>query len=131
VTTSRNARVDARLTLAASQRLRRKSEFDLVHARGARFGDAYFAVIARANDLPQPRLGLAVSVKTAGNAVERNRIRRLVRETFRLHQHELPRVDLVVNARPKARGADAAALRSSLDSLWKKVSERCASSSRA
>ncbi|HKZ73582.1 MAG TPA: ribonuclease P protein component [Steroidobacteraceae bacterium] len=126
MTTSRNARVDARLTFAARQRLRRKSEFDSVHARGIRIADGYFAVIACANDLPQPRLGLAVSVKTAGNAVERNRIRRVIRETFRLHQHELPMLDIVVNARARARGAAAAELRASLDALWKKVAERCA-----
>jgi len=97
-----------------------------VHARGIRIADGYFAVIACANDLPQPRLGLAVSVKTAGNAVERNRIRRVIRETFRLHQHELPMLDIVVNARARARGAAAAELRASLDALWKKVAERCA-----
>ncbi len=129
--TSRNARVDARLTFTAQQRLRRKSDFAAVHARGKRIADGYFAMIARANELPRPRLGLAVSVKTAGSSVERNRIRRLVREAFRLRQHDLPMLDIVVSARARARGASAAQLRASLDALWNQVREQCASSSRS
>jgi ribonuclease P protein component len=129
--TSRNARVDARLTFTAQQKLRRKSEFDAVHASGVRVADAYFAVIARTNGLRKPRLGLAVSVKTAGSAVERNRIRRVVRETFRLRQRELPLADFVVNARAHARGASATQLRSSLDHLWTQIAARCEPSSRS
>jgi ribonuclease P protein component len=56
--------------------------------------------------------------------VERNRIRRIVRESFRLHQHTLPAVDLVVSARPKARGAAGAELHASLAALWTKLIEQ-------
>lgn len=128
---SRNARVDARLAFTAQQRLRRKSDFDSVYAHGTRIADGYFAVIACANDLVRPRLGLAVSVKTAGNAVERNRIRRVIREAFRVHQHELPTLDIVVSARSRARGAASGELRASLETLWNKVRERCAASPRS
>jgi len=88
-----------RLTLPAQRRLRRKSDFEAAYARGRRFGNGFFAVTARPNDIGGPRLGLAVSVKNAGNSVERNRLRRTIRESFRLHQHELPPVDVVVSAR--------------------------------
>jgi ribonuclease P protein component len=126
---NRNARVQARLAFSMQQRLRRKADFDAVHARGVRVADEYFAVIARANALGHARLGLAVSVKTAGGGVSRNRIRRLVREAFRLHQHVLPAADIVVSARQRARGATRRELRASVEGLWKKISERCASSS--
>jgi len=118
-----------RLTLPAQRRLRRKSDFEAAYARGRRFGNGFFAVTAKPNDIGGPRLGLAVSVKNAGNSVERNRLRRTIRESFRLHQHDLPAVDIVVSARGQAREATGADLRASLLSLWKKVTEQCATPS--
>jgi ribonuclease P protein component len=117
-----------RLTLPARLRLRRKGDFDAAYARGRRLGDGFFAVTVTRNDTGAPRLGLAVAVKVAGGAVARNRLRRIIRESFRLHQRELPAVDLVVSARPPARAAGASALRASLAVLWKKVGEQCATS---
>jgi ribonuclease P protein component len=111
--------------------LRRKSDFDAAYARGRRFGNGFFGVIAFWNDKGGPRLGLAVAVRTAGGGVERNRLRRLIRESFRLHQHELPPVDLVVSARARAKDAAPPELRSSLEELWKKVSDQCGTSPRS
>jgi ribonuclease P protein component len=85
-------------------------------------------VIARPNALGHARLGLAVGVRAAGNAVRRNRVKRIIRETFRAHQQELPPVDLVVNAKPGAGQANAAVLRASLVALWARVRQRCARS---
>jgi ribonuclease P protein component len=118
-----------RLTHPAQRRLRRKSDFEAAYARGRRFGNGFFAVTAMPNDIGGPRLGLAVSVKNAGSSVERNRIRRTIRESFRLHQHELPPVDLVVSARARARDAAGIELRASLLALWQKVTEQCAAPS--
>jgi len=117
-----------RLTLPARLRLRHKRDFDAAYARGRRIGDGFFAVTAMRNEVGAPRLGLAVAVKVAGGAVARNRLRRIVRESFRLHQRELPAADLVVSARPQARTASAQVLRASLAALWKKVGEPCATS---
>ncbi|HEX4387774.1 MAG TPA: ribonuclease P protein component [Steroidobacteraceae bacterium] len=116
-----------RLTLPARLRLRRKRDFDAAYARGRRLGDGFFAVTASSNATGAPRLGLSVAVRVAGGAVERNRIRRIIRESFRLHQEQFPALDLVVSARPKARAAAAPVLRASLAALWKKVGE-CATS---
>lgn len=74
------------------------------------------------------RLGLAVATKAAGNSVERNRIRRIIRETFRLRQRELPRMDVVVSARAAVRGARNDVLRASLNTLWDRLIQQCASS---
>jgi ribonuclease P protein component len=115
-----------RLTLPAQRRLRRKSDFEAAYARGRRLGNGFFAVTANANCVGGPRLGLAVAARLAGGSVERNRIRRIIRESFRLHQHEIPAVDLVVSARARARDASGAELRASLAALWKKVTEQCA-----
>jgi ribonuclease P protein component len=116
-----------RLTLPAQRRLRRKPDFEAVYARGRRMGNGFFGVTARLNDEGRPRLGLAVASKMAGGSVERNRIRRVVRESFRLHQHELPAVDIVVSARARARGAGNRELRANIEELWRKVREQCGS----
>jgi ribonuclease P protein component len=112
----------------ANLRLRSKLQFDAVYAGGRRIDDRYFAIRAKANGLAHPRVGLAVAVRTAGNAVKRNRLRRLVRESFRLAQHDLPAMDLVVAAKIPASQAPATDLRASLATLWKRVATSCASS---
>ena len=110
-----------KLTLPARKRLRRKSDFDATYAKGRRFGNGFFGVTAAPNEVGVPRVGLAVAVRIAGGGVQRNRIRRIIRESFRLHQHELPAVDLIVSVRDRARGASGAELRESLSALWKSV----------
>jgi ribonuclease P protein component len=118
----------ARLTLPARLRLRRKVDFGAAYARGRRMGDGFFAVTVTTNQSGVPRLGMAVAVRAAGSAVARNRIRRIIRESFRLHQHQMPAVDLVVSARAAAAAASGKALHASLASLWQKVGEQCATS---
>src|SRR5450432_3431112 len=108
-----------RLTLPARLRLRRKKDFDAAYARGRRLGDGFFGMTASLNAEGVPRLGLAVAVRVAGGAVDRNR--RVIKESFRLHQEQIPPVDLVVSARPRARAAPGKQLHESLAELWKKV----------
>ena len=92
-------------------------------------GDGVFSMTVRPNEAGTARLGLAIAARVVGNAVARNRVRRLIRESFRHAQHRLPAADIIVGARNGARDAPAERLRDSLDSLWSKVAARCASSS--
>ncbi|MDQ1242877.1 MAG: ribonuclease protein component [Pseudomonadota bacterium] len=78
-------------------------------------------MIARPNGLGRARLGLAVGVRAAGNAVNRNRVKRVVREAFRHIHQELPAVDLVVNARPAAGKASNADMTASVMALWNRI----------
>ena len=108
--------------------MRSKLQFDAIYASGRRIDDRFFGMRVKPNGLSHPRLGLAVAVKTAGSGVARNRLRRLVRESFRLAQHQLPAVDVVVAAKFPAAGAPATTLRASLATLWNRVASTCAPS---
>ena len=107
------------------QRLRQKPEFDRVFERSQRSSDAYFSVLARMNDVGIARLGMAVSVKAAGNGVARNRIKRLAREAFRQFL-ERPALDYVVTARPGLAKQANPVLRASLDHHFRALAERAA-----
>jgi len=90
-----------RLTLRRAQRLKQSREFSRVRQAGQRLVQG--CMIANwqpAAPGASTRLGVVTSGKL-GNAVVRARARRLLRESFRLHQHELARpVELVLVARP-------------------------------
>lgn len=64
---------------------------------------------------------MAVSTRAAGNSVKRNRLRRLIRESFRMHRQDLPAVDLLVTARPAATQAENRVVFASLAGLWQRV----------
>jgi ribonuclease P protein component len=114
-------------SLPRRARLSRPEEYARVFASNERASDRFFTVLARRNALTHPRLGLAISRKAAGNAVVRNRLKRIVREHFRHVQHDTPAIDVVVSARPGAADSPTAELRESLDRLWRRVSRKCAS----
>lgn len=94
--------------------------------------DPYFTVLARPNAEPLARLGLAIAKKCARRAVDRNRLKRLVRESFRLERSGLPGLDLVVLCRRDAVTADNLQLRASLTRHWARIRKQlCAKSSSA
>jgi len=66
------------------------------------------------------RLGLAVSKRVSPKAVVRNRIRRQIRESFRLKRAELAPCDYIVLARPAAATATSTEVRTALDQLWQR-----------
>ena len=81
------------------QRLRSAAQFELMRQRGAVRHAGPLRVAALPNTLGFNRMGLAIS-KRCGSSVERNRVKRQLREAFRLLRHELPRgYDLVIAAR--------------------------------
>ena len=107
-------------------RLREPAEFKRVFANPERSTDKYFTVLAIVNELDHPRLGLAIAKKNIRRAVDRNKIKRSARESFRLQQHEMTNLDIVVMARREAATANSKTLQASLDKHWLKLIKRCA-----
>lgn len=88
------------LVFRARHRISHKRDFDAAYRQGIRRVHGALAVYARPNGLPESRLGLSVG-KRVGNAVRRGRVKRMIREAFRLIRPEMPPgYDLVVSVRP-------------------------------
>ncbi|NND64484.1 MAG: ribonuclease P protein component [Gammaproteobacteria bacterium] len=106
-------------------RLTEPADYQRVFKKARRSNDPMFTVLACGNQLRRPRLGLAVSMKSTGNAVKRNRIKRLLREYFRQHHNELPAVDLVVIAKAGVVRQNRELIVSSLDRHWRSINQQC------
>lgn len=82
-----------------SFRLSSAEEFERVYARRLRQDLGWIIVHGAANELPRTRLGLSIGVRV-GNATRRAKVKRMIREAFRLTRKDMPRgLDLVVSAR--------------------------------
>ena len=113
-----------RAGLPREARIRRAGDFAAMRNASGRLGGRCFSVRYRESGLQHARLGLAISKRVSKRAVERNRIKRLVRESFRRVRAELPPVDLLVMARDLAAGLPGPELLADIDLLWKKLMSR-------
>jgi len=108
-------------------RLLEPAAFKCVFANASKNGDGKLLILVHENGLDHPRLGLAISKKMLRRAVDRNRVKRMIRESFRRYQHKLGPVDVVVLARNGCQAANRQQLLHSLTRHWQwLVARACA-----
>ncbi|WP_413113686.1 ribonuclease P protein component [Thaumasiovibrio sp. DFM-14] len=103
-------------------RLLTPEHYQHVFQQAHRAGSPHLTILARKNTLGHPRLGLAVPKKQIKTAVDRNRFKRVVRESFRLRQNQLPAKDFIVIAKKSANELSNEELNAVLDKLWHRLS---------
>lgn len=82
-----------------SKRLKCSQDFKQAFQQGIKFRQGCLTTYTKSNDLGYARLGLAITKKAVPNAASRNRIKRVIRESFRLNQHLLSGLDIVVTVK--------------------------------
>ncbi len=109
-------------TFGPRYRLHRRREFDQVFAAARRRVRAHpFTVLSRPNELGYPRIGLVVGKRHARRAVDRNRIKRIIRDSFRSWLPRLPAHDIVVLSGRGVVECDNVAMFEALESAWIKL----------
>lgn len=106
-------------------RLVKPVQFRAVFSKPCRVNAGLITLLARENAEASARLGLAIAKKSVKRAVDRNRIKRQIRESFRHHRDMIGAFDLVVMVRPGIDRLSRAELRGSLDKLWQTLIKRC------
>ena len=81
----------------------------------------YLLVLATPSKSGDSRLGFVIAKKHVKHAVQRNRVKRIIRESFRLNQHQISNNDFVILARPGISDLENAEIREMIDGLWFKL----------
>ena len=105
-----------------SIRLVNSKQYSKVLGKGKTQRNPLFVMVSLPNGAQKGRLGITVSKKVSKKAVARNRIKRLIRETYRHCHARLPSEDIVIIARAHAAKADNRLIRETLTKQWAKIS---------
>ena len=110
-------------------RLLTPGHFQSVFEKPIRFGSRHFTILITPTTLSDDscknnRLGLAIAKKRVKLAVQRNRIKRITRESFRLNQHNLPAIDMVVMVKSGIDQLDNKEINQELTKIWRKIIQR-------
>ena len=110
-------------------RLLTPGQFQTVFSKPVRYSSQHFTILISPTTLDNDsdsknRLGLAIAKKRVKLAVQRNRMKRLVRESFRLNQHKLPAIDMVVMVKSGIDQLDNTQINKQLEKIWRKIIQR-------
>jgi ribonuclease P protein component len=118
-----------RTVLARAGVLRQPGEFEAVLRSGVRVSTRNFVARALANDAVMPRLGMIAGKKAAARAVDRNRVKRLIREVFRAACPAIGAYDVTIQLRSDLRSQHNSSVRAELENLLDSLLRRCAADS--
>lgn len=110
--------------LTQALRLPAAADFSYVFADAVAVHNRSFTFLSRDSKQKVSRLGLVISKKNAGRAVDRNRLKRIIKESFRHHHIQLPKVDIVVLAKKGADKKDNKKLFQDLSSGWQQLTNK-------
>ncbi|MGV6858372.1 MAG: ribonuclease P protein component [bacterium] len=106
-----------------SARLLSKRDYSAVFNGAKPLRNKYFTVLQGGNPSSHARLGLVVAKKKCRRAVDRHRLKRLVRESFRHNRDRLPSSDFIVITQANATHAKNTDLNKALLWFWNKISQ--------
>lgn len=111
-----------RYSFSSNDRMRKSGEFKILYKKGKKIVTGHFILffLGLTGGKSSRKLGITVT-KGVGNAYQRNRIKRQVREAFRLTKEDLPCGSIVVKARITASKVDNASLRTDIEKGFKKL----------
>lgn len=100
------------------------AQFKSVFSNPIKASSAEITLLAIPNSEQHPRLGLTVAKRYVKRANQRNRIKRIIRDSFRLNQHDIPHLDIVVLVRNGVMEMENADINKLIEKLWRKLSRR-------
>ncbi|MCP4486689.1 MAG: ribonuclease P protein component [Gammaproteobacteria bacterium] len=106
-------------------RLTRAVDFRQVFQKNYRLGDSGITILLAKQPGSTARIGFAIARKQLPKAVQRNRIKRIFRESFRKNQYRLPARDLVIMVRKPILNIESALLKARLEKHWNSVIKLC------
>jgi ribonuclease P protein component len=112
-------------SLPKRNKLLNKKEFSWVFEKATyKASHRYCLILARESQTGQSRVGLVIAKKHIKLAVDRNRVKRLIRESFRHNQHQLIKIDAIVLSRNGLADIGNPAIYEMLNQLWKKIQSK-------
>lgn len=113
------------MSFPRKHRLINKEDFKSIFDKAKKVNQRYLTLLHKPNQTEHARLGLVVGKRVANSAVKRNRIKRVIRESFRHYQTNLTGIDIIVIARQQCDKLTKQKLREGIDQLWEKLKLSC------
>jgi ribonuclease P protein component len=105
------------LSFPKELKIRTNSEYEEIFGKSKRLSTEHFNILCAPNSLGYPRLGLVVGKKAVPGAVERNRIKRVLREVFRLNKPLFGSMDVVFVAKRGSEKLDYALAKREIEEI--------------